>query len=66
MRKGDYPKGDSDGVKRATKDAILKIVQNGKAKNRTTADYLLEARARLNDKLLVWALNTGLSAPPYH
>lgn len=26
MRRGDYPKGDSNGVKRATKDAILKVL----------------------------------------
>jgi hypothetical protein len=28
MRHGDYPKGDSNGVKRATKEAILKVLKN--------------------------------------
>jgi integrase len=37
MRRGDYPKGDSNGVKRATKEAILKILNNKKARNKVTA-----------------------------
>jgi integrase len=36
MRRGDYPKGDSDGVKRATKEAILKALKNKNARNRVT------------------------------
>ena len=28
MRKGDYPTGDSSGVKRATKEAILRVLNN--------------------------------------
>jgi integrase len=41
MRKGDYPKGDSDGVKRATKEAILKALKNQNARNRVTTVPLI-------------------------
>jgi integrase len=41
MRKGDYPKGDSDGVKRATKEAILRTLKNGNARNRVTTVPLI-------------------------
>ena len=34
MRRKDYPKGDSDGVKRATKEAILKILNNKRVRNK--------------------------------
>jgi hypothetical protein len=37
IRRGDYPKGDSNGVKRANKTAILKVLNNRKARNRITA-----------------------------
>jgi len=40
MRKGDYPKGDSDGVKRATKEAILKVLAH-KTRNSFTAHTLI-------------------------
>ena len=40
MRKGDYPKGDSDGVKRATKEAILKTLAH-KTRNSFTAHTLI-------------------------
>lgn len=40
MRKGDYPKGDSDGVKRATKEAILKVLVH-KTRNSFTAHSLI-------------------------
>ncbi len=40
MRKGDYPKGDSNGVKRATKEAILKILTN-KTRNSFTSHTLI-------------------------
>ena len=36
MRRGDYPKGDSNGVKRAIKEAILKVLNNKKARNKVT------------------------------
>jgi integrase len=36
MRRGDYPKGDSNGVKRATKDAILKVLDNKHQRNKLT------------------------------
>ena len=36
VRRGDYPKGDSNGVKRATKTAILKVLNNKKARNKIT------------------------------
>ena len=40
MRKGDYPRGDSNGVKRATKEAILKVLSN-KTRNSFTKHPLL-------------------------
>lgn len=40
MRKGDYPKGDSNGVKRATKEAILKVLNN-KTRNIVTIKPLI-------------------------
>jgi integrase len=40
MRRGDYPKGDSNGVKRATKEAILKVVKN-KTRNSVTIKPLI-------------------------
>ena len=41
MRRGDYPKGDSNGVKRATKEAILKVLNNKKARNKVTTIPLI-------------------------
>jgi site-specific recombinase XerD len=41
MRKGDYPKGDSNGVRRATKEAILKVLENKKARNKVTTVPLI-------------------------
>jgi integrase len=40
MRRGDYPKGDSNGVKRATKEAILKVLSN-KTRNHVTIKPLI-------------------------
>ena len=40
MRRGDYPKGDSNGVKRATKEAILKVLKN-KTRNIVTIKPLV-------------------------
>lgn len=40
MRRGDYPKGDSNGVKRATKEAILKILKN-RTRNSVTINPLI-------------------------
>jgi integrase len=40
MRKGDYPKGDSNGVKRATKEAIFKVLSN-KTRNTVTIKPLI-------------------------
>jgi integrase len=40
MRKGDYPKGDSNGVKRASKEAILKTLVH-KTRNSFTAHTLI-------------------------
>lgn len=40
MRRGDYPKGDSDGVKRATKEAILNIL-NQKTRSQTTINTII-------------------------
>jgi integrase len=41
MRKGDYPTGDSNGVKRATKEAILKVLNNKHQRNKLTIKALL-------------------------
>ena len=41
MRRGDYPKGDSDGVKRATKDAILKVLAHKTRNSFTTHPLIL-------------------------
>ena len=53
MRRGDYPKGDSEGVKRATKETILQVLQNEKAKNRRTANpailFLKDSGLRISD-----------------
>ena len=40
MRRGDYPKGDSNGVKRATKKPILKVLNN-KTRNSITIKPLI-------------------------
>jgi len=42
MRKKDYPKGDSNGVRRATKEAILKVIES-KPRNKTTLTALIMA-----------------------
>jgi integrase len=41
MRKGDYPTGDSNGVKRATKEAILKVLNNKRQRNKLTIRALM-------------------------
>jgi integrase len=41
MRKGDYPTGDSNGVKRATKEAIVKALNNKHQRNKQTIKALL-------------------------
>ena len=40
MRRGDYPKGDSNGVKRASKEAILKVLKN-RTRNSVTIKPLI-------------------------
>jgi len=42
MRKKDYPKGDSNGVRRATKEAILKVIES-KPRNKATLTALIMA-----------------------
>ena len=53
MRRGDYPKGDSDGVKRATKEALLKILYDKRARNKATEKaiilFLKDSGLRLSD-----------------
>jgi hypothetical protein len=44
MRKCDYPKGDSDGVKRATKEAILKVLAHKTRNSFTTHPYSIHQR----------------------
>jgi site-specific recombinase XerD len=41
MRKGDYPKGESIGVRAATKDAILKAIENKKNRNKAELKALI-------------------------
>jgi site-specific recombinase XerD len=41
MRKGDYPTGDSNGVKRATKEAILKVLSNKHQRNKLTIKAIM-------------------------
>jgi len=41
MRKGDYPTGDSNGVKRATKEAILKALNNPHQRNKPTVKAIM-------------------------
>ncbi len=41
MRKGDYPTGDSNGVKRATKEAILKALNNKHQRNKLTIKAIM-------------------------
>jgi len=41
MRKGDYPTGDSNGVKRATKEAIIKVLNNKHQRNKLTIKALM-------------------------
>ncbi len=41
MRKGDYPTGDSNGVKRATKEAILKALNNKHQRNKLTVKAIM-------------------------
>jgi hypothetical protein len=41
MRKGDYPIGDSNVVKRATKEAILKALNNKNQRNKLTIKALM-------------------------
>jgi integrase len=53
MRKGDYPKGDSDGVRRATKEAILKVLNDSRAKNKQAEKamilFLKDCGLRISD-----------------
>ncbi len=42
IRKGDYPKGDSNGVRRATKEAVLKVLETN-PRNKTTLTALIMA-----------------------
>ena len=41
MRKGEYPKGDSNGVKRATKEAIIKVLDNKQQRNKLTVKAIM-------------------------
>jgi integrase len=41
MRRGDYPKGESLGVKAATKDAILKALNSKRTRNKIEATTLI-------------------------
>jgi integrase len=41
MRRGDYPKGESIGVRRATKQAILKAIENRSSRHKALTDALI-------------------------
>ena len=53
MRRGDYPKGDCEGVKKATAEAILKILNNGNSRNLITVKpailFLKDCGLRISD-----------------
>lgn len=56
MRRGDYPKGDSNGVKRASKEAIQKALDQ-KSRNRITINamilFLKDSGLRVSDARLL-------------
>ena len=60
IRKGDYPKGDSNGVRRATKEPILRVINDEKARNKPTITamvlFIKESGLRIGD---VIQLNYG-------
>jgi integrase len=53
MRRNDYPKGDSNGVRRATKEAILKVLYDRRTRNKTTERamflFLKDSGLRISD-----------------
>ena len=53
IRRGDHPEGDSNGVKRATKTAILKVLNNKKARNKITTKpavlFIKDSGLRISD-----------------
>jgi integrase len=57
MRRGDYPKGESLGVKVATKEAILKVLNNKRTRNKTTINamilFLKDSGLRISDARLI-------------
>jgi integrase len=65
MRRGDYPKGDSNGVKRATKDVIHKVLDNKHQRNKLTIKaimlFIKDSGLRVSD---VRRLNYGDIAKP--
>ena len=56
MRRGDYPKGESLGVKIATKETILKAIENRANRNKTTLKamilFLKDSGLRISDARL--------------
>jgi integrase len=57
MRRGDYPKGDSIGVRVATKEAILKALDHKKTRNKAEANatilFLKDSGLRASDARLL-------------
>jgi integrase len=57
MRKGDYPKGESIGVRAATKEAILKAIENKKNRNKAELKaiilFLKDSGLRESDTILL-------------
>jgi integrase len=53
MRRNDYPKGDSNGVRRATKEAILKVLYDKRTRNKATERamflFLKDSGLRISD-----------------
>jgi integrase len=57
MRKGDYPKGESLGVRVATKEAILKVIENKHTRNKKQLTalilFLKDSGLRRSDAVLL-------------
>jgi hypothetical protein len=53
MRRKDYPTGDSNGVRRATKEVILKVLYDRRTRNKATERamflFLKDSGLRISD-----------------
>lgn len=57
MRRGDYPKGESFGVRRATQEAIRKVIENKHNRHKETVKamvlFLKDSGLRVSDARLL-------------